>query len=262
MILDPINSITSINFYKKVSEQKLGRTFLYIAFLGLFFSAAFAVTVKVRLWPAIENTFSWLETAVPTLTYSKGRITTPTNEALTVRHPTIPQVAFAIDPNRTAPATAVELSDGKLIGLLTGGAMYILDGNKVTAYDFSRSASDKTVIIDAKFYRELARGLKIALYPLALIVCFVFFCVWKLAAALFFSLVAVMLGSMQEPRLPYKSLFNISAYAQTLVIAVQGMLLIIPAHVPLFRPLAFAATTIYIWLAIRKHAPPQPQEQP
>jgi len=260
MILDPINSITSINFYKKVAGQTLGRTLLYLTYLGVLFSLVFLVFLKMRVWPSLEGTFQWLETSVPAITYSKGRLSTPTNEKVTVRHPKINEVAFTIDTNRAEPVTTQMMADEKVSAYVTSNALYILQpGGKVEAYDFSKVPSAETRVFDAKFYQELARDLRLVLYPLGLLAAFTLFAAWKLVATLFYSLIALLINGIGESGLAYKALFNLSVYAQTLVIAVQCILLLIPAQVPQFTLLAAVATTAYLWLAIKKNSPPQPQ---
>jgi hypothetical protein len=260
MILDPVNSITSINFYKKVAGQSLGRTFLYLTYLGFLFSIVFLVFLKARVWPALDATFQWLETSVPTITYSKGRLSTPTNEKVTVRHPKINEVAFTIDTGRAEPVTSQMMADEKVTAYVTSNALYVVQpGGRIEAYDFSKVPSAETKVLDARFYSELARDLRLILYPLGFLAAFMLFAVWKLTAALFYSLFALLINGLAEAGLAYKTLFILSVYAQTLVVTVQCILLLIPAQVPQFTLLAAIATSAYLWLAIKKNAPPQPQ---
>ncbi len=260
MILDPINSITSINFYKKAAGQTLGRAFLYLGYLGILFSIVFLVFLKTRVWPSLEGTFQWLETNIPTVTYSKGRLATPTNEKVTVRHPKINEVAFTIDTSRSDLVTAQMLADEKVSAYVTSNALYIQQpGGKVEVYDFSKVPSTETKVFDAKFYRELSHSLRVLLYPIGFLAAFALFAVWKLAATLFYSLIALLINGVSEGGLPYTTLFKLSVYAQTLVIAVQCILLLVPAQVPQFTLLATIATTVYLWLAIKKNASLQPQ---
>jgi hypothetical protein len=260
MILDPINSITSIQFYKKVAGQTLGRTLIYLAYLGALFAIVFLVFLKTQVWPSLEGTFQWLETSVPTITYSKGRLSTPTNEKVTVRHPKVNEVAFTIDTSRSEPVTTQMMADEKVWAYVTSNAVYLLEpGPQVEALDFSKVSSAETLVLDAKFYRESARALRPVLYPLGFLAAFMLFSAWTLATALFYSLFALLINGLAEACLAYKALFNISVYAQTLVITVQCILLLIPAQVPQFTLLATVSTTAYLWLAIKKNAPPQLQ---
>lgn len=260
MIWDPVNSITSIEFYKKVAGQHPRRSVLYLCYLGLLFSLLFIVFLKVRIWPAFAETFQWMETSVPAITYANGRLSTPTNEKVTIRHPKQEQVAFTLDTGRTDPVNPQTMRDDKVSAYVTANVMYIMEpGGKVNAYDFSKSPPGKTVVFDAKFYRELARILGLVLYPLGFAACFAMFVVWKLVATLFYSLFALLINGLSESGLPYRTLFNLSAYAQTLVVAVQAILMLVPARVPFFGFFTIVATAIYLWLAIRRIVPAPPQ---
>ncbi|MBI5239908.1 MAG: DUF1189 family protein [Elusimicrobia bacterium] len=260
ILLDPVNSITSIEFYRKVAVQTLGRTFLYLAYLGVLFSIVFTVFLKTHVWPSLQETFQWLETSVPAITFSKGRMSTPTDEKVTVRHPRVSEVAVVIDTLRVEPVTAQVLNEEKATAYLTGGALYVLQpGGKVEAYDFSKVPTAETRVFDAKFYRELARSLRLILYPLGFAAAFAVFMAWKLVASLFYSLIALIVNGVAEAGLEFVPLFNLSVYAQTLVIAIQCILLLVPAQVPQLTLLCAVATTIYLWLAIKKLSPPPPQ---
>ena len=260
ILLDPVNSITSIEFYKKAAGQTLGRTFLYLAYLGVLFSIVFTVFLKVQVWPSLQETFQWLETSVPAITFSKGRVSTPTDEKVTVRHPRISEVAVVVDTRRVEPVTAQVLTQEKATAYLTGGALYILQpGGKVEVYDFSKVPTTETRVFDAKFYRELARDLGLVLYPLGFAAAFAIFMAWKLVSTLFYSLIALVVNGVAEAGLEFKPLFILSVYAQTLVIVVQCILLLVPAQVPQFTLLSAIVTTVYLWLAIKRLAPPPPQ---
>ena len=260
MLLDPINSVTSINFYKKIAGQSLGRTFLYLAYLGMLFSLVFLFFLKTRIWPSLQETFQWLQTSVPAITYSKGRLSTPTNEKVILRHPKINGIAFAIDTGRVEPVTSKNLEEDKVMSYVTSTALYIQNpGGRVDVYDFSKVPSAETRVFDAKFYQELSKDLGLVLFPLGVVTAFAAFMLWKIVATLFYSMIALLLNGVTEAGLAYRPLFNISVYAQTLVVVVQGILLLIPARVPQFSLLAALATTIYLWLAIKKTAAPAPQ---
>jgi len=261
MILDPINSITSIEFYKKVVGQKLGRTFLYLSYLGLMFSVAFTFFLRKQIWPVFQETFQWLETSVPPIAFANGRLSTPTNEKVVIRYPHNELLAFTLDTSRTEPVTSRMLQDDKVSGYVTANALYVLQpGGRLDVQDFSRTPTRSApMVVDAKLYRRLADSIHMVLYPIGLCSCFFVFLCWKLLTTVFFSLIALLINGMVEAGLGYRPLFNLSAYAQTLVIAMQTILLLVPAQVPYFGLITTIITTVYLWLAIKRNAPPLPQ---
>jgi hypothetical protein len=267
MLLDPINSITSVNFYKKISGQGPGRTCLYMLYLGLIYGIFATIWFRAHFLPVQQKTFNWLETSVPTITYANGRLSTPTNTPVTVRHPELEQVAFTIDTGRTEPVTSQMMQDGKVTAYVTSGALYVLQpGGRLEVYDFSKTPGSKSAVVDAKFWQQLAQVLRRVEYPMVFTCCFLGYAVWKGVTALFFSLIAVLINGMGETGLGYKPLFNLSAYAQTLVLVLTALLMIVSGFPPFLHILnggmnmiAVMVTSVYLWLAIRKNAVPQPQ---
>ena len=138
-------------------------------------------------------------------------------------------------------------------------ALLAAPGGKVEVYDFSKVPTTETRVFDAKFYRELARDLGLVLYPLGFAAAFAIFMAWKLVSTLFYSLIALVVNGVAEAGLEFTPLFTLSVYAQTLVIVVQCILLLVPAQVPQFTLLSAIVTTVYLWLAIKRLAPPPPQ---
>lgn len=259
LLLDPVNAVTSIGFYRKVAAQSMGRTFLYLLYLGLVFSIATAAAMRIRVGPAISETFVWLEKSVPPLTFSGGRVSSSLTEPLALRHPQVPEVAFIIDTNRETPVTPDELTQNKAMAYLTSNAFYIQQRpGKVEVYDFSKTPSPKPVTIDSKLYRDADQILGRILYPATFIVAFLIFLVWKGLSSLFYSVVALIVNAGAQAQLEYGTLFKLGVYAQTLVIVLQSVFLFMPVAIPLFNLIAVAATTAYLWLAIKKIKEPAP----
>lgn len=259
MILDPINSITSVAFYRKVAKQSAGRSLVYLGYLALLFAVAATWAVKVRVMPVVAETFDWLEKTMPPLTFSGGKLSTPLQAPLTVRHPKMASVGVIIDSNRTEPVTPQMLEQNNVVGYLTGNALYVIRSpGQLEVYDFSKTAAaggSKPTVIDGEFYRNAAKLCGTIIYPSAAAASFLFFLAWKLLSSLIYSMVAMMINASTEAKLAYAPLFNISVYAQTLITVIQAMLLFIPGQVPMFSLAALIITGVYLWLAIKTNGP-------
>ena len=265
MILDPVNSITSIGFYKKVAGQGLLRTFGYLCYLSAIFAVIGTVALKVKVGPVVDSTFRWLEAEVPTLTFAGGKVSSSQTEFKTIKHPDVPQVAFAIDVSRSEPVTPKDMEDAKVIGWLTSGALYMTQQpGRVEVYDFSKSPTlEKPVVIDAGFFRQANGIVHRLMIPLSLFISFLVFLVWKGFASLFYSLLALAINAVLGAGLAFGSLFTIAVYAQTLVVALQALSLFFARGLPGMGVIALAATGAYIWLAIKKMIePPAPAVVP
>jgi hypothetical protein len=261
MIFDPVNSVSSIDFYKKVSGQSLGRSFLYACYLAALFAVACTLALKVKIGPVIDDTFVWLERSVPTLTYSAGRVSTPQTAPLTVKHPTIPGVSLTIDTNRSDAVTAKEMEEAKVLGFLTATAFYLREENgELRVFDLTKSANGaKPVTIDAGFYRNASIVMGRLLYPTALVATFVVFLVWKFFASIAYSVMALMINAFASGSLGYAPLLNIAIYAQTLAIGLGVVTLFMPFGIPGFSLVSVVITGVYIWLAVKRHSSPSLQ---
>lgn len=261
MLLDPINSVTSVGFYKRVAKQSLGRSFLYLAYLALLFSLTAVLAVKFRVMPAVDGTFAWLEKATPILTFSGGKMAMAAPSPVILRHPSVPEVTAVIDAERVEPVTPQIMEQNKALAYLTGNALYVMQQpGKVEVYDFSKASNAKPFVVDEKFFREAAKLMRPIIYVSTLIAAFFVFLVWKGAASVVYSMLASVINRAAAGGLEFWSLFNISVHAQTLVVVLQAMLLFTPgrflgdADFLVKLILSFALTGTYITLAIRANA--------
>jgi hypothetical protein len=263
MILDPVNSITSVQFYKKVAKRSIPAAFGYLAYLALLFSVASVFAVRARLMPSLLETFAWMEQNVPTITYAKGEVAVAGPQPLTLRHPKAPELGLIIDTGRVEPVTPKTLDDAKALAFLTKTALYIMERpGAINVYDFSKMATgSEPVVIDAKFYRSAGEILPSLLYPAAFLIAFLGFMAWKTVSTVFYSLVALMINGMFEGPLLFAPLALISLHAQTLVVVLQAMALFLPGRIPGFQVLAWVITGVYICLAVKANIEPAPSSQ-
>jgi hypothetical protein len=258
ILLDPVNSITSIKFYKKISTQGLGRSAAYLAYIALVFSVVATFALKLKLGPFIDETFVWLERSVPTMTFENGKLSSPLTAPLTIRHPEDDDIAVTIDTTRTDPVTVEMMDQQKVMAYVTQNAFYMMRSpDRLETYDLSKTATPKPVTIDADFYRAAGAVVQRVLYPVALVVIFLIFLVWKALSSLFYSLLALAIDAISGAGLHYKSLLNISLYAQTLLIVLQMIFLFLPIALPAPILVAPLVTGVYIWLAVKKTVLPE-----
>ena len=261
MLLDPINAITSVDFYRKVAKQSVGRSVAYLAYLSLVLTLALVVALKIKVAPAAENVFKWLETSMPKLTFQNGKLAANPPEAVTIRHPDYETAAVTIDTERTAPVTAEDLKRNKVSAYLTSDTLYLMPSEgDVRVHHFAKAAAQPgqpPVVIDAAFYRELWRVTKLVIYPTMMVIFFALIAAWTVVSTTFYTLVALVANSIAEAGLEAKALFNIALYAQTLITVLHGIFLYMPVGLPAPLLVSMASTTAYIWLAVKRNAPAQ-----
>ncbi len=259
-LLDPVNGVTSIAFYRKVAPQSHARSFLYVVYLGALFTAGCLGAAKAKITPAIQETAAWMARTIPTLTLEGGRLKSAVEGPVTIRHPKVSGVAAVIDTTRTDPVTPQMMEAAQVQIYITANALYLkrLPG-RLDVHDFSGApAKDGPQVLDADFYKEAGELLPIFFYIFIAALVFPFFIAWTIAATALYSLMALMLNALMNGGLGYAPLLNITVYAQTLPTALWVVFLFMPAFPPGFPILTAALTGTYIALAVRDflRAPP------
>ncbi len=276
--LDPINAITSVQFYKRVAQQSAARTFGYLCYISLVFAAAATVALKVKLGPSIDSTFDWLAKSVPAMEFADGHITAPFKGPITVQHPDYRELTLVIDLDRAQPVTPATLDAAKAMAYLTANALYLrrqpMPGESgasglgsapasgaaaaLEVFDFAK-AKTAHVSIGPAFFDSAKRLFNRIMYPIAFVLGALFFGLWRLLVTLLYSVVlALLMNSASEANLPYSQLLPITLYAQTLIIALQIIFLFMPVGIPFGPAVSLAATGTYIWLALKAQLPAEP----
>ena len=257
MILDPINSVASIDFYKKISGQSLGRSFLYVCYIAALFSVVSTFALKIKVGPVIDETFQWLERTMPPLTYENGKVTSTLAAPLKLQHPRLPEVSLVIDTNRLDAVTPQQMAEAKALAFLTASAFYLRQQNgKLEVYDLSKSpAGAKPVQINSAFFQNADLIMGRVLYPVALVIFFTLFLAWKAFASIVYSLAALLINALANGGLGYSSLLTIAIYAQTLAVGFLAVSLFLPFNIPGFSLICLLITSFYIWLAVKRPSP-------
>ncbi|MEE8425559.1 MAG: DUF1189 family protein [Elusimicrobiota bacterium] len=257
MILDPVNSIVNFPFYREVPKKSGGAIFGYIAYLGLLYSLTVLLALFIHMRPRIAETVDWLKTSVPKMTLADGKLTSEARGPVSLVHPAAEEIKIIIDTDRKTAVTPAEMTRRKAVAYLTQNTIYVLSGTKMEAYDLTKAENKEPVVIDGKFYTMIGKVMNVALYPIAFITTFFVFLVWKFAAALIYWVLALIINALSSGGQQPGTLFKISVYAQTPVVALQMLTMVLMKPIPLFRILAFILVGVYLWQAIRQQqAPP------
>lgn len=261
MLFDPVNAVTNLEFYKAAAKQSLGRSFLYLCYLGLVFSLLATFALKVKVGPAVDDTFEWLAKSVPPMTYADGKLTSTAPMPMRLESPRSPEVAIMLDTTRVDAVSPQLMEQQKVTAYVTSNALYLKQSGEVRVYDLSKQAGAagqpaQPVQIDGAFFRNAGALLDRLMYPIAFVIIFALFVIWKAASSLFFSLIGLLLNSLAHGGLEFNALLNIAVYAQTLVIGLQALSLLLPFRIPGGTLISLGLTTLYLWLAVKRQSEP------
>ena len=255
MLEDLFGAVASTQAYRRFAAQKTRRTALYLLFVSLLFTLGGTMALRLRLNPIIDETFAWLEAQAPTLTFSGGKATSASAAPIRLAHPRAPEAAAMIDTARTTPVLAQVMHEAKVIAYLTNDALYVEERpGELRTYDLSKAGLERPLVVDGKFYREAAGGLKIALIPIALAVLFAFSAVWIAAAGLMYALLGLLINALAGGSLAFGALYQVAIHAQTAALLLRIATAFLPMGVPLFGLITIVITTVYLWVGVRANA--------
>ncbi|MFI5348680.1 MAG: DUF1189 family protein [Elusimicrobiota bacterium] len=264
MIPDLLDSIVRPASYRRFSAEAAAHTASYAAFLSLLFVAGLGISVKLRLAPMFTETFAWLETSMPPLTFAAGGVTTPnpTPGPLRLEHPSTKDVAVIIDTTRKDPVTLQQMNDAKVIAYLTGNALYLNRGqNQVETIDLSKSAPEHSTTVDASTYKEMERAFDWVFYPALMVFFFLTFAIALACTALAYALIGLILASLAGGALEFAALFRIAIHAQTAGSLLYALDAALPQTIPYFQIVSAASSLAFLWLGVSaavKAGPPEP----
>jgi hypothetical protein len=219
------------------------------------------IAVHLHLRPLIEDGVDWLATSVPVLTLADGKISCATPGPIELRPPRLPNMLLVIDTQRTTAVSPSEMTERRIQAYLTQNTAYIYNpsNRRVEAYDLATAKPPAPMVIDGPFYRRIGKLFTKTLYPATLAIAWFFLFVTGHFWALVYSLVALLVNAFMGARQPYSSLYKIAVYAQTPVVILQFLTLVLWKPIPYYRLLALVVVVIYLCMAIRQT---QPAEDP
>lgn len=263
MIPDLLDSIVRPLAYRRFAGEKAARTASYAAFLSLIFVGALGIAVKLHLAPMFTETFSWLETAMPPLTFSAGGVTSPTPGPLRLEHPTLKEVAVMIDTARKDPVTAQQMSDAKVIAYLTANALYLeRSPGQIETIDLTKSAPERATTVDASMYKEMERAFDWVFYPALMLFFFLTFALALAVGGLLYGLLGLIFASLAGGSLEYGALFRLGIHAQTAGSLLYALDAVLPRTIPYFQLASAVMSMTLLWLGVNAAAKAAPAEPP
>lgn len=251
--------------YRRFAAEKASRAAAYTAFLSLIFVGSIGIAVKLRLAPLFDETFAWLETSMPPLTFANGAVTSP-SPATRLEHPRAKDVALMIDTARKEPVTAQQMTDAKVLAYLTANALYLKRGTDekapVETIDLSKSTADRPVVVDASSYKDMERAFDWVFYPSLMLFFFLTFALSIAFCALLYALAGLLMASAAGGSLEYGALFKLGVHAQTAGSLLYALDAVLPVTIPFFQPVSVALTLAYLWFGVRAAAAPAATEPP
>lgn len=259
MIPDLLDAVVRPASYRRFAAEKAARTAAYIAFLSLIFVGSIGIAVKLRLAPLFDQTFSWLETSMPAITFANGTVTSAAPGPLRLEHPRTKDVALMIDTARKDPVTAQQMADAKVLAYLTSNALYLMRGQgQMETIDLSKSAAEKPVTVDAASYKDMERAFDWVFYPALMLFFFLSFAAALAFCGALYALAGMVMASAAGGSLGFAALFRIAVHAQTAGSLLYALDALMPVTIPYFQFVSIALSLTCLWLGVKAAASPAP----
>ncbi len=249
------DSLYSVEFYKRVLHDSIKRGLLYLVGWSLLISALFAAFLIFKMNPEVKGFVSWFSEAVPPIQMTPQGPRMNHKSPYEMKHPRYGHIA-------TINLDQKEIANGDLGGAMvymTSHKLYIKEtrGSAFRVYDLTAAKDPQAgnMIIDGEMIRKLEKTVKPIAYTVMLIFVFMGFFVWKLTAALIYSLVGTLINVLRREKLPYESVLNVSCFALTGSICAQLFLMVFQELTNVRMPFgflgSFVLTSTYLYLGIK-----------
>lgn len=262
MIPDLLDALARPAAYRRFSAEKASRLAAYVAFLSLIFVGSIGISVKLRLAPLFTETFDWLESSMPAVTFADGTVTSSASAPLRLEHPRMKEVALMIDTTRKDPVTAQQMTDAKVLAYLTSNALYLKRGedgkSAVETIDLAKSASDRPVTVDANSYKDMENAFDWIFYPALMLFFFLTFAVSLAFCGLLYAIAGMPIASATGGTVGFPALFRIAVHAQTAGSLLYALDALLPRAIPYFQLGSIGLTLAYLWFGVRAAALPEP----
>ena len=255
-VISPALALFSRRFYRGLRDSGPGRGLLYLLYLAILVSVLVFVLSQALLVPEIRNFSNLLIEETPEMTLTATGLTADVEQPYVVSHPEIGAM-YVIDTRKNASALLSTDRSGSPILIAKDGAVIKNPRTgEIRSIDFGKAMGEvartgEPIQITKPLMSKMSETFQSFFAPIFAVVVFPVFYIWKVVAALLYSLVALLINLARKDKLKYQQLFLVSCYALTPVLILQALDWSTPdfrLHLGFF--LSFLLTTAYLAFGI------------
>lgn len=254
-LFSPLLSLFSAKFYRTVLRSSPGFGFLYLLYLGLIGAVSVMLAMMLKWLPVADEFVNWFSDQVPPVVLDQDGLSSSVAQPYEISHPKFGTLVILDTTKETVRDEDVK----RTFFYVTKRKIYANDPTRnetrimdvlgrVSETELSRIARQELDGEQLKdFYAKAKPVVKIVAFLGVLLAVYM----WKLGAALFYSLAAWILNQFREEKYSYLPLVSVSAFALTPVAVLQFSGSLLP-NLSLNPPLwmAVAITSLYLAVAI------------
>ncbi len=260
-LLSPILSLFSPRFYQGVFKSSITKGFLYLLYLSLLGSVAFLFIIYLKWMPTADNFVIWFSHELPEISFQNGTLSSAVAQPHVLIHPKFGKILIL--NTKKDHAEPAEMKEAFVY--VTSRLIYVSNPfqRETKIFDVAKSPDSKAPATEAYIFNgDLVKKIYAKIKPVFLAILvgftFIFIFMWKLTAAIFYSMIAFILNLFREEKFSYEKLLNVSMFAMTAVTLLQFLnALVTSINLPVPLWVAFTLTTCYLGLAILVVSPPE-----
>ena len=250
--LSPILALFSLKFYRRAQTAPLSRGFLYLGYLSFLLALYGMILFRIQWMPAANEFAGWLKHNLPEMTLTRQGLEMKIAEPRLLTHPRWGALIY-LDPAKDSPDPA-DLEKAAMV--ITRTKIGYRDPSTTefriqNIVQQSNAANWRDVTFTQETIGQLWRKLSPWLAAIFFLISFVGFYLWKLMAALLYSLIGILLNLFRKTKLRYGSILNVSFFTLTPMAVLQALVWLFPNFpVPVNLLTSLVLTTIYLAFAI------------
>lgn len=246
-----IQSLYSVRFYRQVVQSSVGRGFLYLTLWAAIFAMLVSMVTAINFMPEANRFLEWFRQEMPVVEWRPEGLKMDKASPYEMKHPRYGHI-MTLDMNQTD--IAPEKMGGAPI-FVTATKIYVRKNSEREFRIYDLLSPDtkvkEPIVMDAERVRQLERTFKPWVIPIIAVATFLFFFIWKLLAALFYSLIALLINLFRTPRLNYESLLNATMFAMTATTWINILQIFLGGLIKMPFLLSLLINTIYLYLAVK-----------
>lgn len=234
-------SMAGFGKYRYFLRQSTGKAVVYLLLITLVIGVITFIPAVNEYNKIIDELIANFDSSIPDFTFANGKLEVSGNMPIVIDNG---GVTIVIDTSPNAEDTILE--DYDTVILITSDK--IIQKNYVDKSVTSFSSMQGIVLT-----RDTVKQSLPIMKPLGIFL-FVFggmfFVCGKFISALFVSLIGLVINSVRNTRLSYRSIFKISVYSLTLPLLLCTLLDLLPISIPFIWLLFYIIAAVYVYGAI------------
>lgn len=239
-------AVTDFGFYRRVFEQPLRRTLLYLLYLSAFVALVLTLTYAWQYSSELKSLFQWARENLPPFEVKEGKLTVYAEQPLIRKYQGAWAATFVFDTTGSQlPAAGLE----EPIFLFTEERLSLRHHGQTQSY---RWKDFGTFRAGSQELRRWESVITWAYFPIAYSFLLLYTLVAKALLALFLILFGLFAGARENVRLPLRHYFTIAAYSLAPSVVIDLAVRMTGVVISYFPLIYFATAALYTYLATLK----------